>query len=159
MKTLLIANLVTLSFTTPVIAKGLGVGLILGDPTGISAKYFLGANAVDGAISYNDHEFVIYGDYLKHFPGWPGKENAFVAGLTPYVGVGPVIAITDDDKERNRRLLEDDDFALGARIPLGIEWMATEVPVGLSLELAPGILVAPETDGFGQGGFLARYYF
>lgn len=138
--------------------KKFGIGAILGDPTAISAKYFMGNYAVDGAVSYSHHELLLLGDYLKHFPGRLGKQNDFVARLTPYVGVGPVIAIGDSDKNHHF-LDDDDDFGLGIRVPLGLEWMASEIPLGISFELAPGLQLVDETDGFIQGGLAFRYYF
>lgn len=136
-----------------------GIGIILGDPTGITGKHFMGTNAIDLGLSYNHDEFIIYGDYLKHFPGRLGKENAFVAGLSPYLGLGPVFAFGDDDKHHHFIDDRDDDFAFGARIPLGIEWTTREMPIGISLEIVPGMVVIPETDGFVQGGLAFRYYF
>lgn len=139
--------------------KKFGIGAILGDPTAVSAKYFLGNNfAVDGAVSYSHHELIVFGDYLKHFPGRLGKQNDFVARLTPFVGVGPVIAIGDNDKHHHF-LDDDDDFGFGVRVPVGIEWMASEIPLGVSFELAPGLQIVDETDAFIQGGLALRYYF
>src|SRR5687768_17146163 len=95
-----------------------GLGVILGDPTALSAKYFTSGNdAIDGGLSFNDHEVIVYGDYLRHFPGKLGKQNAFVAALNPYIGVGPVFAFGDNDhKHRHGHDFiddEDDDFAFG----------------------------------------------
>lgn len=136
-----------------------GVGVILGDPTALSLKHFIGPDAIDGGLSFGHHEILLYGDYLKHFPGRLGKQNAFVANLTPYVGVGPVFAFGDNDRKHHFIDDNDDDFAFGARIPFGAEWMSREIPLGISLEIVPGIVVVPETDAFVQGGLAIRYYF
>ncbi len=139
--------------------KKFGIGAILGDPTAISAKYFLNNSmALDGAISYSHHELLLLGDYLKHFPGRMGNQNDFVARLTPFIGVGPVVAIGDSDKNHHF-LDDDDDFGFGVRVPLGLEWMAPEIPLGISFELAPGLQIVDETDAFIQGGLAFRYYF
>lgn len=137
-----------------------GVGAILGDPTALSLKHFIGTDAIDGGLGFGRHEVILYADYLKHFPGKLGKQNAFVANLTPYVGVGPVFAFGDNDK-KNKHFIDDDDddFAFGARIPFGAEWMSREIPIGISLEIVPGIVVVPSTDAFVQGGLAIRYYF
>jgi hypothetical protein len=142
--------------------RKLGVGALLGDPTALSAKYFMGTNAVDGGVAFGNHEFILFGDYLKHFPGKIGNQNAFVAALTPYVGIGAVIAFDDGENNHSHHHFindDEDDFALGARIPFGVEWMATEIPMGVALEIVPGIVVVPETDAFVQGGLAVRYYF
>lgn len=162
MKKIILLLLFTLTSLTCFAKPGkVGVGIILGDPTALSGKYFFGTDAIDAGLSFGHDEFLIYGDYLKHFPGRLGKENAFVAALTPYVGVGPVFAFGDHDKHHHRHFIddEDDDFAFGARIPFGLEWMSKEIPLGVALEVVPGIVVIPETDGFVQGGLAIRYYF
>lgn len=126
--------LIIILTTSQTYARSFGVGAILGSPTGLSGKYFLGNNAaVDAAFSYSSNEVVIYGDYLKHFPGAFRARNAFISSLNPYVGIGPVIAFGDKDK--NKHFIDDDEdsFGIGARIPLGVEWMANEIPLGVSL--------------------------
>lgn len=143
-------------------ARSFGLGVTLGSPTGLSGKYNLDNNiAYDAALAYGSHELVLYGDYLKHFPGAFGKQNAFIAALRPYVGVGPVFVFADGDHDHNHHYVDDDDddFAFGGRIPLGVEWISNEIPVGFSLEIAPGMTVIPGTDAFIQGGLAIRYYF
>lgn len=155
---------VALLLTTSAFAKpgNFGLGVLLGSPTALSAKYFTGGNdAVDAGLSFSSHEIIVFGDYLRHFPGKFGKQNAFVSALNPYVGVGPVFAFGDHDHNHKHHFIDDDDddFAFGGRIPFGVEWMAPEIPVGVSLEIVPGILIIPETDAFVQGGLAVRYYF
>lgn len=157
--TLLMFSLLIL---TPLHARTFGLGVTLGDPTGLSGKYFMNnQTAVDGAIAYGSHELILYGDYLKHFPGALGRQNEFVSQLNPYVGIGPVLAFGDGNNKHNHRFMDDDDddFAFGGRIPLGIEWLPNNVPLGVSLEIAPGMRIVPGTDAFVQGGLAIRYYF
>lgn len=161
-KLILLTALLT---TTTLFAKpgntGFGAGVIIGDPTALSGKYFMGETAFDFGLSTGHHELLIYGDYLRHFKGKFGNQNAFVSALTPYVGVGPVFAFADGDKDHNKHFIEDDDddFTFGGRIPLGVEWIYNELPIGVSLEIAPGVKIIPETDAFVQGGLAVRYYF
>jgi hypothetical protein len=162
MKKILFTTILILLSTKPLYARDFGLGAILGSPTGISGKYNLdNERAIDGTISYGSHELVLYGDYLKHYPGLFGKQNEFIASLRPYVGVGPMFVFSDGDKDHSHKYTDDDDdsFAFGGRIPLGVEWLSKEIPLGVSLELAPGITVLPGTDAFVQGGLAIRYYF
>ena len=162
MKNLFIILALMVSFSASAKNKGFGLGVILGDPTGLSGKYFLGGNdAIDGGLAYGHHELILFGDYLRHFPGKFGRQNAFVANLTPYVGIGPAFAFGDGNDKHNHRFIhdDDDDFAFGGRIPLGAEWMAPDMPLGVSLEIVPGMVLIPETDAFVQGGLAVRYYF
>lgn len=153
--------LIGIFMTTLSIAKPLGLGVILGDPTGLSAKYFMNrSTAFDGTLAYGRHELILYGDYMKHFPGVLGKQNEFVTALTPYTGIGPVLAFGDGHDHRHRFLDDDEDeFALGGRIPLGVEWLPVTFPIGVSLEIAPGMRLIPDTGGFIQGGLAIRFYF
>lgn len=158
---ILFFSLLALTLTSQAQSGKLGGGVILGDPTGLSGKYFMGNDAVDVGLAYGSHEFILYGDYLRHFPGVLGKENAFIAALNPYVGLGPVFAFGDNDKDHSHHFIndDDDDFAFGGRIPVGVEWKAREIPIGVSLEIVPGLVIIPETDAFVQGGLAVRYYF
>lgn len=143
-------------------AGTLGVGAIFGDPTALSLKKFTSQKqAFDAGLSFGDRHIMLFGDYLHHFPGRIRVNNAFFDSLVPYVGVGPILVLDTGGGKKHHHLIDDDDddFALGARIPFGVEWRAKEIPLGVSLELVPGIVVIPHTEGFGQGGVAIRYYF
>lgn len=146
------------TFAAP--ATKFGIGALLGDPTALSVKSFLNqTTAVDGGVGYGKHEVILFGDYLRHFPGRLGRQNGFIAALSPYVGVGPVFAFGTKDKSHSMIEDDEDTFAFGGRIPFGIEWMSQEIPLGVSLELVPGLVVIPETNALFQGGLALRYYF
>jgi hypothetical protein len=138
-----------------------GLGVILGEPTGVTLKYDTSAyNAIDAGISFRfDRYFMLYGDYHFKFPGAFHTDVSFFNQLTPYVGVGAVAVFENED---NRRYFDDDwdeDFALGVRIPLGIEWRTPRVPLGVFAEIVPGLAIIPGTDAFVQGGIGVRYFF
>lgn len=145
-------------------AKNFGLGIVLGEPTGISAKLWTTpVNAFDFglAFSFNDYALV-FADYLFHFPGSLGRTSPFVTQLTPYVGIGAVLAFANDrDFEKDRKFFgrSRDTLGLGVRVPLGIEWMAPSAPLGVFIELVPGISLVPSTSGFIEGGIGVRYYF
>lgn len=163
MKKLIITTALLLSTSTfaQQAPGNFGVGAIIGDPTALSGKYFMGETAFDAGLSISHHELLIYGDYLRHFKGVLGHQNEFVSALTPYLGVGPVFAFADGNSDHGHHFIENDndDFTFGGRIPFGVEWMSTDLPLGVSLEIAPGIKIIPETNGFVQGGLALRYYF
>jgi hypothetical protein len=139
-------------------ARGLGLGVFLGEPTGLTGKYWMGNdNALDFKLawSFSDY-FLITGDYLFHFPGAFGRKNQFVSQLSPYVGPGGAFFF---GRDRGSRFRDDDDFAFGIRFPVGVEWISNDPPIGVFIELAPGLSIAPSTDGFFMGGIGARFYF
>lgn len=145
-------------------AHNFGLGIIIGEPSAITGKAWLSQeSAVDFGLSFSFDDYILfYGDYLFHFPGAFGRSSEFVSQLTPYVGVGGIIAFANDRyRYRDRRYFgtSGNSTALGVRIPLGIEWTPSQVPLGVFVELVPGLSLAPRTDGFIQGGIGVRYYF
>lgn len=139
-----------------------GVGLILGEPTGVTVKYDMNnVSAIDGGLSFRfDRYIMAYGDYHFKFDGAFGRDVNFFNQLTPYIGVGAVILVSNDsDYHYFDDKWRDDDFALGIRVPVGIEWRTPRVPLGVFAEIVPGIAIVPGTDGFVQGGIGVRYFF
>lgn len=137
-----------------------GLGVILGEPTGVTLKYDANANtAYDAGLSFRfDRYLMLYGDWHYKFAGAFGNRN-FLNQLTPYVGAGAVVLFANDRDYRYFRDDWDDDFALGIRIPVGIEWRTPKVPLGVFAEVVPGMAIIPGTDGFVQGGVGVRYFF
>lgn len=141
-----------------------GLGIVIGEPTGLSAKLWLDQkHALDFGLSFSfDDYLLIFSDYLFHFPGTFGSSSRFVTELTPYVGIGGVLAFANDrrlDRDRHFFGRERDTLGLGVRVPVGIEWVPAKVPLGVFIELVPGIALAPATDAFFEGGIGVRYYF
>ncbi len=126
--------------------KGSGLGLIVGEPTGISGKFWNGATtAFDLALAWslrNDDRVVIHGDYLWH----DFSLISIRRGKLPiYYGIGAVLGLNDD-------------VTLGLRVPIGITYLFPKAPVDIFFELSPGLRLVPATR-FRIGAALgARYY-
>ncbi len=139
-----------------------GVGLVLGEPTGVAAKLYLDgdsdlavAAAVGPALGAGGLHF--HADLLWH-PWILTKEPSFV--LPAYVGVGVRLLAHDRDPE-------DDDFHIGPRAVGGILFDFSEVPIDVFAEVA-GVLEYrtgssdPDHEGMAitlNAGIGARYYF
>jgi hypothetical protein len=143
-----------------------GLGFQLGDPAAITIKDNLSeTRAFDAGIAFNLAEWtLIYGDYLFKMPGLFGNKNSFVQQTTPYIGIGPMLVISNESvgDTRNQRYFSSSNsakVALAARVPVGAEWRAPTMPLGVYLELDPGIVILPATFSFIQIGFGARFYF
>lgn len=140
-----------------------GIGFVLGDPTAISGRYNISEDhAADLQVSFNRSYYVlVYGDYLFKFKGLFGHDTRFAEQLTAYTGAGPmaVFATKSDHDKGSYFDKRDDAVALAARIPFGIEWTPEKIPLGIGIELAPGVVVIPATAGFLQGGVTLRWYF
>lgn len=143
--------------------KRFGIGFILGDPTAVSAKWYRSnERALDLQVSLNSSNYVlVYGDYLYHFTGILGQGDRFTERLSTYMGFGPLLAVgtKDDHPKGNYFDKRQDDYAFGVRIPFGVEWIWEKAPLGIGVELAPGVMIAPATKGLFQGGLTLRYYF
>ncbi len=150
--TLFIKSLVLLLIVaTAVVAKGkggnFGVGVIVGNPTSLSGKYWLdNSKAIDGALGWNlGHGGMIHGhaDYLIHVEDLiPVKSGS----LPLFYGPGVFLGIGNDPY-------------IGIRFPVGLAYYFANHPIGVFIELAPSFTLVKAT-GFGVGGGVGgRYYF
>lgn len=137
-----------------------GLGVMLGEPTGLNAKYWMTReSALQFGLSYSfNNYFSLFGDYLYHFPA------AFAATrggsqFVPYVGVGLEAFFLNADSHHGYYYGSNSSFDLGIRVPLGIEFIPRQTPLGIWVELAPGIGIVPGTFGFVQAVIGARFYF
>ena len=109
-------------------AQDLGFGTELGQPMGVTAKYWLSSTlAVDGAMGYHwNHNFDMHADALWHTFSSFDISN----GRLPfYAGVGS-------------RILLGDNSQLGIRLPFGVSYLPSSDPIELFVELAPVIQIA-----------------
>lgn len=141
----------------------LGAGIVLGNPSAISAKYWLDSKtAIDAALAFSLSDYVlIHSNYLMHFPGFFKTQNKYVNQFVPYLGFGAVVVVAQKDRSSGDGFVgkKSGSLGLGIRVPLGVEWLVQEVPLGVYLEAAPGLALTPSTSGFIQGGLGVRYYF
>lgn len=112
-----------------------GLGLMLGGPTGLNGKYWIGPDtAIDfGFGAYRRFRFhnaiQIHADYLFH-PVNLVEHEAF--DLPLYFGIGGRLLFHEFDPDDNR----DDDVHLGVRGPVGLAMIFNEVPIDVFFELA-----------------------
>ena len=147
-----------------VLAKGenLGLGFIVGDPTGLSLKVWQDrTHAVDVGLGWNtqhDESFHLHADYLIHdfsiFKLKPG------AGRMPfYYGIGGVIAKEDYYDYYNRAFYYHNDTRVGVRIPVGISYLFAGNPLEFFAELAPRLDLTPSSDFTVDAALGMRFYF
>jgi hypothetical protein len=139
------------------VEKGtLGVGIILGEPTGITAKLYLQDDqAIQAAVgsAFIGGGLQLHGDYVFH-PYILQTRPSFVLPLY----VGPGVRLIDYTNGR-----DDSSFAIGARAVGGLLFDFKEVPLDAFIEIA-GVLEYEFQDGAGLGiqlnaGAGVRYYF
>jgi hypothetical protein len=134
----------------------LGVGIILGEPTGITAKlYVKDDQAIQGAVgsAFIGGGLQLHADYVWH-PYILQTRPSFV--LPVYIGPG--VRVIDYNNGR-----DDSSFALGARLVGGLLFDFRAVPLDAFIEVA-AVLEYEFGAGHGAGitfnaGAGVRYYF
>jgi hypothetical protein len=127
--------------------KGLGLGVIIGEPTGISAKAWVSEKgAIDAGVAWSFREkgkFHLHADHLWHFPHNVLSPQRIIF----YAGVGGRFAVGRGDG------------IFGVRIPLGVLWLPRGAPMDVFLELAPIFDLIPATELSANAGIGVRYFF
>lgn len=140
-------------------AKDLGLGVIVGSPTGVSAKYFLSKeNAVDAAIGWDfgrHHDLHIHGDYLWIKPGILKIKNE---SFDLFFGFGMRI-ISWERYYRRDDEYHDDKVSLGVRGPVGLTYFFKKIRLEVFGELALVFDLVPATKLDADVGVGARYFF
>lgn len=157
--------LLVLCVVAPVEAQDrrFGLGVVVGEPTGISAKYWTSnSEALSFGVGwyarhaawirrfdgyyyyYTGTRFHIHADYLWHdFDAIRSAER-----FPLYYGVGARLETGGMESP-----------AAGVRGVFGIAWMPRSTPLDVFVEIAPTILLAP-SPGVGIGaGLGVRYFF
>ena len=126
------------------------LGLYLGEPTGLSAKYYFNRNnAIEGiaAWAFSQGFLVVSADYLFNFP-----DIVKIEGETfpLFVGVGAIMRVD---------MGTAGGISAGARFPLGALYVFRGFPLEVSLEIVPGLYFFPNTQFLAMGGIGIRYCF
>jgi len=138
---------IVLCGVAPAQNKGFGLGIILGEPTGISFKHWTGhKTALVGAVAWafgHENAFHLHLDYTLHnFRLIKAERHS----IPFYYGIG--FRFKDEHKDR-----------LGVRFPLGIIYMFDDAPIDIFLEIVPIFDLIPKTALSFNAGIGARYYF
>jgi hypothetical protein len=127
--------------------SGFGIGVILGEPTGLSAKYWISPYcAIDGALAWSldkKSRVQIHSDYLWH----NYRIISVIKGKLPiYYGLGA-------------RLVFESNNIFGVRGVVGMDYIFDGTPLDIFLELVPILDLAPEVRMDFNAGIGIRYYF
>ncbi len=127
-----------------------GLGVILGEPTGICFKNWTsGSGAIDGAMAWSlgkHGSLHLHADYLLHNFSTI-KVNR---GQMPfYIGIGGRIKFIDDNK----------DDQVGVRIPIGLAYIFPTVSLDIFMEIVPILDLLPDSELDWNGAIGIRYFF
>lgn len=144
------------TYTAKAQDSGFGVGIIVGEPTGLSLKQWVSRNtAFDAAFAWAfdpNTSFHVHANYLIHRYDIIKPE---VGRMPLYYGLGARVKFDDERRGRSR----DSRTRTGVRVPLGMNYHFAEAPVDIFLEIVPIVDVAPNTDFSLNAAIGARYFF
>ena len=122
---------------------GTGLGFVLGEPTGLTARFMRGGNnfQVHAAWSFSDDAALqLNGDYLR-------SGQIDMEPMMPfYFGIGVLVKFADESK-------------MGIRFPVGLNYFFKGDPFEVFGELVPTLRIIPDTGFDFGGGVGIRYYF
>jgi len=125
----------------------IGLGLIFGEPSGVSFKLWTGkTTAIDGAAAWSfvgGGFFQVHSDLLFH------NFNLFEVekgNMALYYGFGGRVKMADQTQ-------------VSLRVPVGISYEFEDTSIELFLEVVPMLDLAPSTEAGIAGGIGFRYFF
>lgn len=143
-----LACVVFLASNAFAVERHFGVGLILGEPTGASAKLWGPRDTAfqfATAVSFQDESGLhLHGDFILH------KHGLFEVsrGTLPlYYGAGLRVKFFDSDA------------LIGIRFPVGVNYLFDVDPLDAFFEVVPILDIAPDADFSINVSLGARYYF
>lgn len=132
-----------------------GLGLVLGDPTGVTAKYwFSEGRAVDGAIGWSRSHVHVHVNHVWH------RFGIFEIDGRPidlYYGIGG--RLQDWDRETGPNRSNSSAFFFGARAPIGLRHQFRNPSIETFAEVALGVDLIPRSGVDLDFGLGARYFF
>jgi hypothetical protein len=162
-KTMLVALLATGIHGAKAQGSGFGLGLIVGEPTGISFKGWLANDrAFAGAVAWRfwgGRAFHIHGDYLFHNRTLIGVPRG---SLPLYYGVGARVRTWHGGhyyRWGRRYEYVGSRLDLGIRFPVGLSYEFDGAPLDVFLEVVPTLDLIPGTAFDLGAGLGLRYYF
>jgi len=145
-KILLIAIVLALSLDAFSQDKGFGLGVIIGEPTGLSAKLWTSnKTAVDAGAAWaliNGGFIRFHADALVHSYAIEVEKG----NLPVYFGIGGKVVLSSN-------------LGVGVRIPFGLAYHFDSAPIDIFLELVPVLELLPATRFGFEGGIGIRYFF
>ena len=126
----------------------IGVGMMMGEPTGANAKYFFNQfHAIDACIGWSfsgNNNLHLHSDYLWH--NYDLLRGLGEDRVPLYYGIGG-------------RAKFGGDTRLGVRGPLGISYMLENIPVDVFAEVGPLVDFTPKLRFGFTAGIGARLWF
>jgi hypothetical protein len=145
-KLIILIFIAFLSLTIQAQDRGFGIGIMAGEPTGLSAKLWMSrATAADFGLAWSIDSYLhIHGDIVMHKFN---LINVSQGELPVYIGLGARILFTDPD------------LSLGVRVPIGLDYHFRSAPFDLFFEIVPIMNLTPATEFDFNAAIGFRYFF
>lgn len=140
--------------------RDVGLGIEFGAPANLNVKFMIAPNQGIvlglGVAPWYDASLSLHADYLLH----PVVLNYEAVNLSGYVGLGiwGSAGIEGPHYGYYQPWFGKSPFAVGARVPLGVNLAFNQAPLELYMEIVPAVALAPGFGVFGQGGIGIRFY-
>lgn len=126
-------------------SENIGIGLMLGEPTGVSVKYWYNSRSAFNigaawSLSGRSEALHLHTDLLLH--SW----FADTESLAFYYGAGG-------------RIIFASNATAGIRFPFGLNYVFQNIPFDLFVEAVPILDLTPNIEFAGNGAVGIRYYF
>ena len=132
--------------------SGLGIGIMVGEPSGLSAKKWLNSNnAIDAGIGWSFSEngsTHLHADYLYHNYDLIKISDS---KIPLYFGIGGRFKFKNDEKSVGN--------SIGVRVPVGLSYMVSSAPFDIFAEIVPILDLSPDTRFSFNSALGVRYYF
>lgn len=143
---LVLSMLIVMTFGVTYAQGNFGIGVVLGEPTGLSAKlYTSNDNALDFGAAWSfkgDGHLLLQTDYVWH--SYLPQESS--GKLALYYGIGGRVIFSNDPN-------------VGVRIPVGLDYKFNSAPIDIFIELVPILDLVPSTNFNFGGGIGVRFWF
>jgi hypothetical protein len=149
---LLLISVFLLSLSSVAQESGLGIGIMLGEPSGLSLKKWLSSsNAIDAGLGWSFSEngsIHLHADYLYH-----NNDLIHISDykIPFYFGIGGRLKFKGDDKSSKGN-------TLGIRVPVGLVYQSSRYPVDVFFEIVPILDVSPDARMSFNSAVGVRYY-
>jgi hypothetical protein len=133
-----------------------GIGLIVGEPTGLSWKYHLSdRNAIDGAFGFSPFDRLrLHADYLWTSRPFGERRLSFSYGVGGAIGLGKRIG----DTKRGLLGYSVQETGFGVRGPVGVTYEIPRNPIEIGIEIAPILVFGPDLAFGFDGAVFFRFY-
>ena len=149
---LTVVLLISISFGTATAgsnSSGFGMGIMLGEPSGLSGKLWSGGNnAFDFGLAWSTSKnsgVAFHADYVWHKMDMITVDKG---ALPFYYGIGV--------RYRNRDNSNDN---IGVRVPFGLDYLFAQSAFDVFFEVVPILDLAPDTDFDINVAIGGRYFF